>query len=70
MWYTISKIFQGHTPLNKLETKRDYYNVKIKLVEKVLAFIVWAGPLASVLKSMGVEVNDSEVARAVPNELP
>ena len=70
MWQTIMDVFQRHTLLNKLAARRNFYTATMKGGEKALTFINRVQHLASILKSMGVDVDDQEIAMAVLNGLP
>ena len=70
MWETIMNVFQRHTLLNKLAARRNFYTATMKEGEKALLFINRVQHLASILKSMGVDVDDQETAMAVLNGLP
>lgn len=70
MWITIKNIFERHTLLNKLSARRKFYSA-IKLEqETILQFSNRIIHLATNLKSMGVTVEDSEMAMALLNGLP
>lgn len=56
--------------LNKLAAPRDFYTVKMKSGEKVLAYIKHVKHLAATLKSRSVIIDDKEIAMAVHNGLP
>ena len=70
MWTAIRNLFERHTLLNKLAARRRFYTATMENGEKVLTFINRVQQLASTLKSMGIDVDDKEVAMAVLNGLP
>ena len=70
MWHTILDVFERHTLLNKLAARRKFYTVTMEQGEKVLTYINRVQHLASILKSMKVEIDDKEMAMAVLNGLP
>ena len=70
MWKAITNVFERHTLLNKLAARRKFYTVTMEEGEKVLTYINRVQHLASVLKSMKVDVDDKEVAMAILNGLP
>ena len=70
MWKAILDVFQRHTLLNKLAARRQFYTVSMEEGEKVLTYVNRVQHLASILKSMGVEVDDKEMGMAVLNGLP
>ena len=69
MWKTISDIFERHTLLNKLSARRKFYTACKEESEDVLLFSNRIRHLASTLKSMNVEIDDSEMAMALLNGL-
>ncbi len=70
MWQEICNVHQRHTLLNKLAARRDFYTATMKPGEKMLVYINRVRQMASVLESMGVEIDDKELAMAVLNGLP
>lgn len=70
MWLCILNIFERHTLLNKLAARRNFYTATMKEDENIMAFTNRIRQLASTLKSMGVEIDDKEMAMAVLNGLP
>ena len=70
MWTAIRNLFERHTLLNKLAARRRFYTATMQEGEKVLTFINRIQQLASTLKSMGIDVDEKEVAMAVLNGLP
>ena len=54
MWLFISEIFEKHTLLNKLHTRRQFYTAKMGETEKARPFATRIRQLASTLKSMSV----------------
>lgn len=69
MWESILNIFQNHALLNNLKDRRDFYAVTMNSGEDILSYISQVGHLASLLKSMGVNVDSSEIAMAALNGL-
>lgn len=59
MWTAIRNVFEHHTLLNKLPTRRRFYTATMKDDEKVLQFANRIQYLTSTHKSMGVEIDDS-----------
>ena len=70
MWQLILDIFEKHTLLNKLAARRRFYTATMNDGEKVLEFASRVRQLAASLKSMGVTVDDQEMAMALLNGLP
>ena len=70
MWKTLMDVFERHTLLNKLAARRNFYTVTMQEGEKVLTYVNRVQQLASVLKSMDVDIDDKEMAMAVLNGLP
>ena len=70
MWNTIVNVFERHTLLNKLSARRRFYTVSMENGEKMLTYLNRVKQLASTLKSMGVEIDDQELAMAALNGLP
>ncbi len=70
MWQEICNVHQRHTLLNKLAARRDFYTATMKSGEKMLVYINRVRQMASVLESMGVAIDDKEMAMAVLNGLP
>lgn len=66
----IVAVFQRHTLLNKLRARREFYTATMNPNEKILTYITRIRHLSTILKSMGVQVDDEEVAMAVLNGLP
>jgi len=62
MWSTIKNIFERHTLLNKLTVRRKFYSATMTEEESVLEFCNRIRQLASTLKSMSVEIDESRVA--------
>lgn len=65
MWKMIIDIFEKHTLLNKLAARRRFYTATMNDSEKVLEFASRIRQLAGTLKSMGVTIDDSEMAMAL-----
>lgn len=70
MYDSIVNVFQRHTLLNKLRARREFYTASMKAGERVLVYINRVCNLSSTLKSMGVDVDDKELAMTVLNGLP
>ncbi len=64
MWTAIRKVFERHNLLKKLSAHRKFYTATMKGDEKVLQFASRIQQLASTLKSMGVDIDDSKRAMA------
>lgn len=67
MWNMIINIFEKHTLLNNLVARRRFYTVTLKEKEKVLEFASRTRKLAGTLKSMGVTIEDSDMAIVLLN---
>lgn len=70
MWKLIKDIFEKHTLLNKLAARRRFYTATLSEGESVLAFASRVRQLAGTLKSMGVNIDDQEMAMTLLNGLP
>jgi len=70
MWSCIKDIFERHTLLNKLSARKRFYTATMSTDESVLRFANRIRQLAATLKSMGVEISESEMAMALLNGLP
>ena len=70
MWTLITDIYEKHTLLNKLAARRRFYTATMNDGEKVLSFAGRIRQLAATLKSMGVTIDDQEMAMALLNGLP
>ena len=70
MWTLICEIYEKHTLLNKLAARRRFYTATMNDGEKVLSFAGRIRQLAATLKSMGVTIDDQEMAMALLNGLP
>jgi len=70
MWNEICNVHQRHTLLNKLSARREFYTATMEHGEKMLVYINRVRQMASVLESMGVDIDDKEMAMAVLNGLP
>ena len=70
MWQLISEIFEKHTLLNRLTTRRLFYTAKMNDNEKARLFAARIRQLASTLKSMNVEVKNNEMAMVLLRGLP
>ena len=70
MCETILNVFERHTLLNKLRARREFYTVTMKPGEKVLPYMNRIRQLWATLKSMGVDVDEEEMAMAALNGLP
>lgn len=70
MWLKIRDVFERHTLLNKLSARRKFYTATKQDSETILQFANRIGYLASTLKSMGITVDQCEMAMALLNGLP
>lgn len=70
MWNTIKNIFERHTLLNKLSARRKFYTAIKSERESVLEFSNRIQHMSSTLKSMNVEIDDSEMAMTLLCGLP
>ena len=70
MWNMICDIFEKHTLLNKLAARRRFYTATMTEGESVLSFSARVRQLAASLKSMGVTVDDKEMAMGFLCGLP
>eukprot|EP00171_Calliarthron_tuberculosum_P001057 IDg1057t1 len=70
MWKTICDIFEKHTLLNKLAARRNFYTATMTSNENVNSFCSRIRQLAGTLRSMGVILEESEMAMALLNGLP
>jgi hypothetical protein len=70
MWMTIKNVFERHTLLNKLSARKKFYTASMNSEESVLQFSNRIRQLAATLKSMNVEISESEMAMALLNGLP
>ena len=70
MWQEICNVHQRHTLLNKLAARRDFYTATMRPGEQMLVYINRVRQMATVLTSMGVNIDDKEMAMAVLNGLP
>lgn len=70
MLESIVNVFNRHTLLDKLRSRRDFYTATMKTGEKMLTYINRIRHFSTILKSMNVLIEDDEVAMAVLNGLP
>lgn len=70
LWWMITEIFEKHTLMNKLSARRRFYTAVMREDENVLEFASRIRQLAGSLKSMGVSIDDPEMAMALLNGLP
>lgn len=70
MWTEICNVHQRHTLLNKLSARRDFYTATMVGNENMLSYINRVREKSAVLESMGVLIDDKELAMAVLNGLP
>ncbi len=70
MWTAIRNVFERHTLLNKLSARRKFYTAAMEGNESVLKFANRIRQLAASLKSMNVDIPQSEMAMALLNGLP
>ena len=69
MWTAIKNIFERLTLLNKLYARNVFYTATMGSQETVLQFSNRIRQLCAKLKSMNVEISDSEMAIALLNGL-
>ncbi len=65
MWTSILYLFEPHTLFNKLAARRTFYRATMHQDEQPVIYINRVHQLASTVKSMGVEIDDKELAMAV-----
>ncbi len=67
---SILNLFERHTLLNKLTTRRNFYTATMHENEQIITYVnrVRSSPPPS--SQMGVEIDDKELAMAVLNGLP
>ena len=70
MWTVIKNVFERHTLLNKLSSRKKFYTATKLENESVLQFSNRIRQLAATLKSMSVSISKSEIAMALLNGLP
>ncbi len=70
MWTAIRNVFERHTLLNNRSARRTFYTATMRGDDNILQFANHIQQLASTLKSMGVDMDDSERAMALLNGLP
>lgn len=70
MWTEVCNVHQRHTLLNKLTARRDFYTATMRSGEKILPYINRVRQMACTLESMGVAIDEKEMAMAVLNGLP
>lgn len=70
MWKKICDIFERHTLLNKLAARRKFYTATLEEGESILQYANRLRQLAAILKSMNVDIDESEMAMAMLNGLP
>lgn len=70
MWNEISNVHQRYTLLNKLAARRDFYTATMLANENMHVYINRVRQISFVLESMGVDIDDKELAIAVLNGLP
>ncbi len=70
MWFTIKNVFERHTLLNKLTARRKFYSALKKEDETVLQFSNRIVQYVSTLRSMSVEIEDSDQAMVLLSGLP
>ena len=56
-WKAIINVFEKHTVPNKLSARRSFYNSKVLQSEDILMFSNQVDDLASILKSMKVQID-------------
>ena len=70
LWTSIKNVFERHTLLNKLSARKKFYTATMGSQEAVLQFSNRIRQLSATLKSMNVEISNSEMAMALLNGLP
>ncbi len=70
MWTAIRNVFERHTLLNKLSARKKFYTAAMNSGESILQFCNRINHLAASLKSMNVQISESEKAMALLNGLP
>ena len=70
MWAAIKNLFERHNLLNKLYARKKFYTATMGSQEIVLQNSNRIRQLAATLKSMNVEISESEMAMALLNGLP
>eukprot|EP00171_Calliarthron_tuberculosum_P021735 IDg21735t1 len=69
MWRILCDIFEKHTLLNKLAARRNFYTATMSPTETITSFSTRIRQLAGTLKSMGVLLEECEMAMALLNGL-
>ena len=69
MWFAIKNIFERHTLLYKLSTRRKFCSATMNSNESVLKFSNRISHIAATLKSINVSISESEMAMALLNGL-
>lgn len=70
MWTAIKNMFELHTLLNKLSARRKLYTATKSEEETVLKLTNRVRQLSATLKSMDVNMPESEMSMALLNGLP
>ena len=70
MWSGICDVFEKHTLLNKLTALRRFYTAVMKDNHKILDFAARIRRHASSLKSMGISIEDQDLAMNLLSGLP
>ncbi len=69
MWQCIANIFERHALINKHAARRRFYTATMREDDNILAFTNRIRQLSSTLRSMGVDIDDKEMAMAALNGL-
>ncbi len=70
MWTSVCDIYEKHTLLNRLSARRRFYTAKMGETEKLLEFSGRIRQYASSLATMGVHVEDQDMAMTLLCGLP
>ncbi len=70
MWNQVCNIYEKQTLLNRLSARRRFYSATMDETEKLLEFAGRIRQYASTLKSMGVDVEDQDMAMTMLSGLP
>jgi gag-polypeptide of LTR copia-type len=70
MWTCLKDVFQKNSLLNKLAIRRRFYTTDMIEDESMLTYINGVRQISDELKSMDVNIDETEVAMAVLNGLP
>ena len=70
MFQSIKDLFERVTLFNKIVARRKFYTATMAEGEKIMTYINRVKTLAATLKSMGVDIDDQEIAMTVLCGLP